>query len=462
MKAISIATFLTMSLLGFSAPVSARTSGSSGQTNQAAPSVEFTVVQEYRLSVFGSHWLPGRKVTFTLTQPALSQGLELRVNKEGNFLVGINNVDVCAGETANVRDFYGHRASAKGPGLECPPRQPPPVPVLTVLAGDPEKIDVTHIDLFHGRQSADIILGHALYLWEEQGSGTTWLPNVDTTYLQLIASGQTPPRMCPEIECGQGLFWEYVGMKVGRTAVTLVCGGGQVCPQNDLALSIPVTILSGPPAVKPALRFTAVPGYRISIAGSGWLGGSLITFTASEGTIDAGLVLRATKRGGFVVGINNIDPCAGIAFEARDFSGDHFTLPGPALGCVSPYPLPTPVLKVVKGHAVTISVKHVDGTGNRHPVVIRLGDAVYVWESGSENPSLVPSVRTAYFQLIGKGQTLARRCSKVECAAGFFWEWVGMKVGKTTIALEPACAAAKPPCLAPVLLIPVRIKARHG
>jgi hypothetical protein len=117
----------------------------------------------------------------------------------------------------------------------------------------------------------------------------------------------------------------------------------------------------------------------------------------------------------------------------------------------------TPVLKVLRGKLIPIHVTHVDFPHNAAIVVIKMADALYLWEAGTSTPTYQPSAPQAYFQLIGQGITPPRACPQVECAAGHFWEWVGMKIGRTAIVMNPSCF---PKCEMPSALIEVRIKRR--
>jgi hypothetical protein len=112
----------------------------------------------------------------------------------------------------------------------------------------------------------------------------------------------------------------------------------------------------------------------------------------------------------------------------------------------------------MKGTLVTINVRHIDGIGARGPVVIRLGDAIYLWEPGTKRPAFIPTAPTRFFAIIGEGKTLPRKCSQIECSAGFFWEWVGVHTGKTEIGMNPKCRYSKPECAIASYAIPVRIK----
>lgn len=222
------------------------------------------------------------------------------------------------------------------------------------------------------------------------------------------------------------------------------------------------TLLVGSPAEVPAgqahptLRFVNEKGYRISVKGVGWSHKTRVTFAVRQGSTTEGLELRTTAKGPFVVGVNNIDLCGRSLFKTRDFKGHSARVRGPALECASPDHPPVPVLTVVKGHELHIAVTHVD-TPPKHTIVIGRGNALYLWLAGQHHPSFTPSAPKKYFALIGQGTTPPRACPQIECAAGFFWEWVGLKLVRTAITMTPWCRRYQPPCEGPSYTIRVRI-----
>jgi len=207
----------------------------------------------------------------------------------------------------------------------------------------------------------------------------------------------------------------------------------------------------------PTLAFAKSGRYTELVRGSGWPASARITFSLAQSTKIFGLELRDTRSGTFEVGVSHLDLCAGELYAARDFKGDRSTLSGPRLGCPVPPNPRTPNLTVVEGSNLTITVTHVDLPPPSREVIIKLADAVYVWEQGTGRPVYLPSAPSAYLELIGKGTTPPRACPQRECDAGFFWEWVGMRQGTTAISLNPSCY---PQCQIASFAIPVRITAR--
>lgn len=210
-------------------------------------------------------------------------------------------------------------------------------------------------------------------------------------------------------------------------------------------------------ATKPSLALTGAKGYRLAVSGSGWGSGKLITFALRQRFTVVGLELTSTHSGTFLIGINHIDLCNGETFTARDLKGDKAQIQGPGLGCpVRPHP-PVPTLKVLKGGVFAAAVHTVDLPSRPASVTMLLADAVRIWQEGSGKPAFLPKAPEAYFALIGRGTTPPRACPEVECSAGFFSIWAGMKVGQTGIVLNPRCY---PKCKIFSREIPVTITAR--
>jgi hypothetical protein len=215
----------------------------------------------------------------------------------------------------------------------------------------------------------------------------------------------------------------------------------------------------------PQLAWATVSGYRFAVAGRYWGSATKVTFSLRQGFPNheeypvEGLVVKTAKDGTFLFGLNNIDLCNGEIFKARDFKGHRAGIIGPVMNCApNPHP-PIPVLTVVRGTMVAISVTHVDRFFGIKPIVIRLGNALYLWQKGPNHPFWIPSAPSSSFERIGRGLTPFRRCNQTECAAGFFWEWVAMKVGRTFVSMDTWCRAHRPYCAVPSFQLRVRITA---
>ncbi|GEM_PF-3477715 len=206
----------------------------------------------------------------------------------------------------------------------------------------------------------------------------------------------------------------------------------------------------------PALKLISVSGYSLAIRGTGWPAKQRVVFALRQKPVVVGLELWTTPRGRFSVGVKHIDLCNGETMVARDLHGHRVVLSGPGLGCPPARKPPIPQLTLLHGRPAPPAVTHVDGMAHK-PVTLRLGDAVYVWEQGTRKPLYVPSAPSAYLALMARGRTPPRACPEVECAAGAFWEWVGVRVGTTAITMNPSC---RPGCELPSYLIPVKIKPR--
>jgi hypothetical protein len=211
-------------------------------------------------------------------------------------------------------------------------------------------------------------------------------------------------------------------------------------------------------ALTPSLRLVSEPSYRISVHGRHWRPLSEVAFSVTQGSTVTGLALRATSIGTFIVGIKNINLCAGEVFNAWDLGGDHASIHGPALPCPVPLRLPKPELTVLKGEAIPLAPVHVDGPTGK-TVQINIGNAIYVWQPGTKHPAYFPSVPSTYFALIGAGTTPPRACPEVECSQGFYWEWVGIHAGNSVVSMTPWCRRQKPVCEIASWVISVRILA---
>ena len=106
---------------------------------------------------------------------------------------------------------------------------------------------------------------------------------------------------------------------------------------------------------------------------------------------------------------------------------------------------PTPTLTVIDGTQIVLTPAHVDGHTSK-AVTIALGGALYVWEPGNAHPAYLPSAPDKHLDLIGAGTTPPRACPEIECAQGFFWEWVGVRKGSTAITMTPSCRRLRPMC----------------
>jgi hypothetical protein len=100
----------------------------------------------------------------------------------------------------------------------------------------------------------------------------------------------------------------------------------------------------------------------------------------------------------------------------------------------------TSSLVVLQGALIRPRVTTIYGSSHGKIIVIKRGDSIHLWESGKSSPKLMPSAPDKYFSLIGHGW-LPVACAAVGpgCTAGFYWQWIGMRLGKTNIVLQPWC-----------------------
>lgn len=194
-----------------------------------------------------------------------------------------------------------------------------------------------------------------------------------------------------------------------------------------------------------SLQFGHRAGFGITVTGRGWKPGSRVAFSVHVGSQVQGVVVRTTKNGAFAIGINNLSMCARPMFYARDMAGHQATLQGPPLGCPQPVIVPTPALTIVRGARTQPRTVHIYGVEPRS-VVLRMGDALTIWEGGTSRPSYTPHADDLYLSLVQAGTTPPRTCPQPDCDAGFYWTYIAARAGKTAIDMEPGCREAIPPC----------------
>ena len=229
-----------------------------------------------------------------------------------------------------------------------------------------------------------------------------------------------------------------------------------------LCLSFLVVVSSTAPnasaqSTSPALRFVAVPGYRLTVLGTGWPRRDRVIFTVHAGPWVQGLELRATRNGSFRVGVNNVDLCGGATFQAQDMRGHHVSLRGPALLCASKLNPPVPTLSVLRGQAVQLHQVRLLTVSRPTNVTMRVGDELYLSEQGQGRPFFTPRADPTYLLLVAQGETSPGACSQANCNAGFYWEWIAIRAGQTGIGLSPACREAHPQCELPDFVLEIRI-----
>lgn len=208
-------------------------------------------------------------------------------------------------------------------------------------------------------------------------------------------------------------------------------------------------------AAAPTIQAVSVDGYQLAVQGSNWGSSVRVVFTLALGANTYGVELRTTKEGTFEVGAKKLNLCHGSRYWSRDFVGNEAD--GPIGDPVCGSKPKTSRLVVLSGKAVTVKVTTVTRVAHRSTTVIRRGNAVYLWERGATSPKFMPTVPEKYFDIIGAGQAARPGCRTSKCAQGFWWEWIGMKPGRTYIALTPWCNGQACPENF-IVAIPVRIR----
>lgn len=205
------------------------------------------------------------------------------------------------------------------------------------------------------------------------------------------------------------------------------------------------------------LKVVTVPGKGVGVAGTGW-GRGRVVVSLQTGPWVLAVSVQPDARGRFTIAAVGANLCARVLFRAFDARGREKEAHGPPLGCASPADYPRPRLQIVSGRHVAAPTVHIIGT---HPASVRLhvGDVLYLWEPGTTTPFFSPQLSDAsgILQLVAQGQTRAKTCSESNCAAGFYWKWLAVATGGTSITLSAACREATPPCMLPDFLIRVDI-----
>ena len=235
--------------------------------------------------------------------------------------------------------------------------------------------------------------------------------------------------------------------------------------------ALALAILVAPPATLraavpsgPRLSFVSLPGYRTAVQGSRWPAGARIAFSVQSASGVQVLHLRPTAGGRFLVGINAVDLCDGSRLEADDTADHRVILRGPTLACPPNARPHRPVLTLLKGKLLTPGKVAVFGPAPvRHLVSLEVGDILYLWEPGEDRPAFWPSPDFVYLTPEKRGRTVDQDCSgrpsatPADCTAGFYWEWIATRPGRTAIDLAPPCRRLRPACGLHDLLIELRI-----
>ncbi|GAC1321579.1 MAG: hypothetical protein NVS2B16_03160 [Chloroflexota bacterium] len=227
----------------------------------------------------------------------------------------------------------------------------------------------------------------------------------------------------------------------------------------------PVSAHAAGAATGPTLSIVPAPGYRLAVRGMGWPAGARLHLLArTPGGVDS-VHLRVTSRGYFLVGLNNVDPCAGARFDAFDAFDHHATVRAPQTACASPGRSFRPLLAVVRGgHLPHLRLTVFGPALPRGVQTLYVGDRLYVWQPGQGRPSVWPRSDSTYLQLIRRGRTVDQDCSGMpaatpaDCNAGFWWEWMSVRPGHTEIDLVPACRQSRIRCGSQEAVIEVQIE----
>lgn len=246
-------------------------------------------------------------------------------------------------------------------------------------------------------------------------------------------------------------------LRHSRTVVKrAITGRGSMCVALVLLVSSAIPALAAKPST-PVLRFVTVPHYRLTVVGTGWPQQARVVLALHAGPWVVGDELRTTKSGAFRVGVNNVDLCGGVTFLARDLARHRATLRGPALMCPSPVNPPVPKIMVLIGKQTQPHEIRIYSHAFPKSAIMYLGEKLYVWEPGTLRPFYDPKVDENYLALSAQGRTPPRLCPQPDCDAGFYWEWVAVRSGRTLVDMSPSCLQSKPACALPDFAIQIQI-----
>lgn len=207
----------------------------------------------------------------------------------------------------------------------------------------------------------------------------------------------------------------------------------------------------------PSLSLTNALGYVTAVQGHGWSYRRLVALTVLVPGWIVGVELQTGVRGYFKVGVGRVGPCPRPSFLAQDTAGRRATIPSGGPYCPTPTDPPRPELRVLKGHAVSTTLHRIVVAGTRAPITMRLGERLRVWEASDAAPSFTPHVDDSFLALLEQYTSPARSCAAVDCARGFLWTWVAIRIGTTTVDLSPVCLQSHPPCGIPDFAITVHV-----
>lgn len=212
-----------------------------------APTLHLAGAAGFRIAVSGDGWAPRSRVAFSVRAGPWVEGMALQTTAAGTFRIGIRNTELCGGSSFRARDLRGHSAVVYGPALKCPAPFSPPKPVVTVLLGTRLRIETKHSAnrargtvqeirlLAPGARTETLHLGDALYLWEPGTVRPAFRASANSRYLELIGQGRTPPRACPQVDCEEGYYWEWIAVTTGTTFIDL----SPACRESRPACAIP-------------------------------------------------------------------------------------------------------------------------------------------------------------------------------------------------------------------------------
>jgi hypothetical protein len=188
------------------------------------------------------------------------------------------------------------------------------------------------------------------------------------------------------------------------------------------------------------------------VVGKGWVPFSRVTVTVRFYGLKVTRTVYTTRTGVFGLGMEGVHWCKNLAIVARDTAGHRVVRHGssPLFSCTPPRSGTKLVLHVLTPKQMQAKQITVDATKLIMPQTMHVGDVLYVYDPGTNQPSVVLIPDPSHFRLIEQGKV--PDCPpNASCAfpPGFFWRLAATGPGDAIVTLSPVCRQSKPPCMLP-------------
>ncbi len=214
------------------------------------------------------------------------------------------------------------------------------------------------------------------------------------------------------------------------------------------------------PAIHPSLRSATSTDSSPRVEGKGWVPLSRVSVSVRYFTLASTRTLQTTASGTFGLELQGGDWCRGLVVVARDTFGHRVTLRGPLplSGCTPPESGARLVLRVLTPQQMEARQITVDTTKGLNGQTMHVGDVLYLYVSGTAQPSETAVFDPSHFRLIEQGQVpVCPPATSCRFPPGFFWRAVATAAGNGFVALSAACRQSKPACMVPDRVLQVTI-----